>query len=186
MRSLLHNETIIVQWHHYCTMRPLLYNEITIAQWDHYCTETTIVQGHYCTMRPLLYNEITIAQWDHYCTVRSLLHNETTIAQWDHYCTMRPLLHNEITIAQWYHYSTMRPLLYNKEAGIGLWCWHYFQQYFNKIMSQFYWWKKPGYLESKPPMCRKSLTNYNVVSSTSRLSWIQTRNISGDRHWLNS
>jgi hypothetical protein len=25
---------------------------------------------------------------------------------------------------------------------------------------QFYWWRKPEYLERKPPICRKSLTNF--------------------------
>jgi hypothetical protein len=37
---------------------------------------------------------------------------------------------------------------------------------------QFYWWRKPQ-------ACRKSL---NDISSTPRLSGIQTRNIRGDRH----
>jgi hypothetical protein len=43
---------------------------------------------------------------------------------------------------------------------------------------QFYWWRKPQ-------ACRKSLTNFishNDISSTPRLSGIQTRNIRGDRH----
>ena len=40
-----------------------------------------------------------------------------------------------------------------------------------------------------PPACHNSLTNfitYNVASSTPSLRWIQTHNISGDRHWLHS
>jgi hypothetical protein len=32
-----------------------------------------------------------------------------------------------------------------------------FQLYFG---SQFYWWRKPEYLEEIPPTCRKSLTNF--------------------------
>ena len=47
----------------------------------------------------------------------------------------------------------------------------HFQQYFSYIVAvSFYWWRKSGSTQRKPPTCRKSLTTLsrNVVSSTSR------------------
>jgi hypothetical protein len=49
--------------------------------------------------------------------------------------------------------------------------------------SQFYWWRKPVYLEKTTdlPQITDSLSHH-VVSSTPCLSGIRTHNICGDRH----
>ena len=47
-----------------------------------------------------------------------------------------------------------------------------------------YWWRKPEYPE-KPLTCRKLLPNFIIecyISSTPRLSGIQTQYVSGDRY----
>jgi hypothetical protein len=36
----------------------------------------------------------------------------------------------------------------------------------------------------RPAVSHWQTLSHNVVSSTSRLSWIRTHNVSGDRHWL--
>jgi hypothetical protein len=50
--------------------------------------------------------------------------------------------------------------------------------------SQFYWWRKPEYPEKTTDLSQVTdkLLSHNVVSSTTRMSGVQTHNFSGDRH----
>ena len=66
----------------------------------------------------------------------------------------------------------------------GLWCLMPLSTIFQLYhRGQFYWWKKPEYLEKTTDLSqiRQNLSN-NVVSSTHRLSGVRTHNVSGDRH----
>ena len=59
-----------------------------------------------------------------------------------------------------------------------LWCLTPFLTIF-----QFYWWRKPEYPEKTTDLSQVMTTlSHNVVSSTPRLSRVQTHNVSGDRH----
>ena len=59
-----------------------------------------------------------------------------------------------------------------------------FKRYFSYIVAVSFIGAGNQYTQRKPQTCHKSLTNIitNVVSSTPRLSGIQTHNVSGDRH----
>ena len=49
--------------------------------------------------------------------------------------------------------------------------------------SQFYWWRKPEYPEKTTNLSQVTETlSHKVLSSTPRLSGIQTHNFSGDKH----
>ena len=52
------------------------------------------------------------------------------------------------------------------------------------VGGQFYWWRKPKYLEKNTDLSQVTdkLLSHNVVSSAPRLSGIQTHNVSGNRH----
>jgi hypothetical protein len=71
---------------------------------------------------------------------------------------------------------------------LGLWCLTPLStilQLYNG--SQFYWWRKPEYLEKTTDLSQFTDKLYhiiiNVVSSTPGLSGIRTHNFSGNRHW---
>ena len=58
----------------------------------------------------------------------------------------------------------------------------HFQQYFSYIV--LFWWMKPKYPEKTAdlPQVTYKLYHINVVSSTTRMNGIRTRNVSGDMY----
>jgi hypothetical protein len=61
----------------------------------------------------------------------------------------------------------------------GLWCLTALSTIFQLYRGgQFYWWRKPEKTTDWQTL------SHSVVSSSPRLSGIQTHNVSGDRHWF--
>ena len=80
----------------------------------------------------------------------------------------------------------------NMGLQLVLWCLKLFSTICQLYHSSQFYWRKPEYSEKrKPQICRKSQTNYNVISIRHlNMSGIQTHSISGDlvdsdfnEHW---
>ena len=67
---------------------------------------------------------------------------------------------------------------------LGLWCLTPLSTIYQFYRcDQFYWWRKPEYLEKTTDLLQT--LSHNIVSSTPHLSWVRTHNISGHRHcWI--
>ena len=66
--------------------------------------------------------------------------------------------------------------------GLGLGCLTPLSAIFQLYCGgQFNCWRKPEYPEKTTDLSQVT-DKHNVVSSTPHLSWIQTANVSGDRH----
>ena len=74
--------------------------------------------------------------------------------------------------------------LRNFQEGLGLWCLTRLSSILQLYHGhQFYWWRKLEYPEKTTNLSKiTDKLSHNVVSSTPRLSGIQTQNIGCDRH----